>query len=60
MLQSLRGMAVPERNRGAGLGLGLHIVRHIAALHGGEVTAENAGTDEVVFRVTLPRSRAAA
>ena len=60
MLQSLRGMTVPERNRGAGLGLGLHIVRHIAALHGGEVAADNAGTEEVVFRVTLPRSHATA
>ncbi len=57
MLQSLRGMAVPEHTRGAGLGLGLHIARHIAALHGGDVAAENAGTEEVVFRVTLPRCR---
>jgi PAS domain S-box-containing protein len=42
-----------------GLGLGLAIVRHIVELHGGEVAAESAGTDQgSTFRVMLPVVRA--
>src|SRR5204863_6419380 len=38
-----------------GLGLGLAIVRHLAELHGGSVTAESAGHGKgATFRVTLP------
>jgi signal transduction histidine kinase len=38
------------------LGLGLHIARHIANLHGGTVTGDNEEPGGVVFRVELPRS----
>jgi signal transduction histidine kinase len=38
-----------------GLGLGLYIVRHIVALHEGEITAESTGKDQGSrFTVTLP------
>ncbi len=38
-----------------GLGLGLAIVRHLAELHGGEVSAESAGLDRgSIFRLSLP------
>ena len=38
-----------------GLGLGLAIVRHIAELHGGNVSAESAGENRgAIFRVVLP------
>jgi PAS domain S-box-containing protein len=41
--------------RFGGLGLGLAIVRHIAELHGGEVTVESDGLGQgALFRVTLP------
>ncbi len=44
-----------------GLGLGLAIVRHLAELHGGEVTAESAGEDQgSTFSVTFPLAHAAA
>jgi two-component system sensor histidine kinase/response regulator len=49
------GMSAPDPNTGQGLGLGLHIVRHIIDLHGGTVAAENEPPDGVVFRVVLPR-----
>lgn len=39
----------------AGLGLGLAIVRHIAELHGGSISAESAGADKgATFTVELP------
>jgi PAS domain S-box-containing protein len=37
-----------------GLGLGLAIVRHLVELHGGLISADNAGTGGAVFTVTLP------
>jgi signal transduction histidine kinase/ActR/RegA family two-component response regulator len=43
------------RRRYGGLGLGLAIVRHIAELHGGTVTAESGGEGRgSTFRVVLP------
>jgi signal transduction histidine kinase len=59
LFQPFGGMSVTERNAGQGLGLGLHIVRHIVGLHGGSITAENQPPDGVVFRVVLPRAVAA-
>jgi signal transduction histidine kinase/CheY-like chemotaxis protein len=45
---------VKKRSVG-GLGLGLAIVRHIAELHGGEVTAESGGKGKgATFRLMLP------
>jgi two-component system, sensor histidine kinase and response regulator len=58
LFQPFRGMSVSDRSGGQGLGLGLHIVRHIASLHGGSVQAENVASDGTVFRVVLPRTRA--
>jgi two-component system sensor histidine kinase MprB len=54
------GMSITERTAGQGLGLGLHIVRHIVRRHGGTIVAENQPPDSVVFRVVLPRVPAAA
>ena len=39
---------------GAGLGLGLYIVREVARAHGGEVTVRS-DNGETVFTVSLPR-----
>jgi heavy metal sensor kinase len=48
------------RNRGVdGHGLGLSLSRVIARAHRGDLTLEPSGEDEVVLRLTLPRSRAA-
>lgn len=55
LFKNFSGMSMPERTSGRGLGLGLHIARHIANLHGGTVTGENEGSGGVVFRVELPR-----
>jgi len=44
-----------HRTISQGLGLGLAIVRHLVALHGGTVTATSAGTGRgTTFTVTLP------
>ena len=58
LLQPLRGVTVAGRAAGQGLGLGLHIVGHVASLHGGSVGAENVPPDDVLFRVVLPRAPA--
>jgi signal transduction histidine kinase len=59
LTRNFSGVSLPERDRGQGLGLGLHIARHIANLHGGTITGENEEPDGVVFRVRLPRTAAA-
>ncbi len=47
--------AATAPNRGAGLGLGLAIVRHLVALHGGRVWAESPGLQRgSTFTVELP------
>jgi two-component system sensor histidine kinase/response regulator len=58
LLPQFRGMAIPDRDGGSGqgLGLGLHIVRHIVGLHGGTVVGQNEPPDSVVFRIELPRT----
>jgi signal transduction histidine kinase len=40
---------------GAGLGLGLYIVREIARAHDGEATVESSSESGTVFRILLPR-----
>ena len=46
-----------SKRRYGGLGLGLAIVRHLAELHGGSVSAESAGEHQgATFRVRLPRA----
>lgn len=42
--------------RREGLGLGLHIVREIVQMHGGEVAVESDEARGTVFRVELPRT----
>lgn len=58
--EALGSATLSERTGSRGLGLGLHIVRHIAGLHGGTVAAESEPPDGVVFRVVLPRDAARA
>jgi signal transduction histidine kinase len=50
-----RGLGQGNRDdSGAGLGLGLYIVREIARAHGGEVTVRS-NNEETVFTVRMPR-----
>ncbi|OGF13821.1 MAG: hypothetical protein A2W00_02880 [Candidatus Eisenbacteria bacterium RBG_16_71_46] len=46
-----------SRERG-GTGLGLSIVKHIATLHGGEVSLRSRATEGSTFRVEIPREPA--
>jgi signal transduction histidine kinase len=50
-----------ERTRGTeqGLGLGLYIVQHIVAGHGGRVEVRSSNVEGTTFTVTLPRERPA-
>ena len=59
LFQHFHGVSASNRPMAEGLGLGLHIVRHIASLHGGSVAAENVEPDGTIFRVILPRTPAA-
>lgn len=57
MLESLFQPLVRGRGpdpSGVSLGLGLYVVREIAAAHGGQVSVESSNAD-TVFRLTLPR-----
>jgi signal transduction histidine kinase len=57
------GLFVPFRARprsGAGLGLGLYIVREIARAHGGDVTLRSTREEGTTVEVVLSRGRAAA
>jgi two-component system, OmpR family, sensor kinase len=45
------------RQRDAGLGLGLYLAKRIAALHGGDLTAQSDPGRGARFRLTLPISR---
>lgn len=50
-----RGLSQDNRDEnGAGLGLGLYIVREVGRAHGGEVTVQS-DNGETVFAVRLPR-----
>jgi signal transduction histidine kinase len=50
-----RGLGQSNRDdSGAGLGLGLYIVREVARAHGGEVTVRS-DKEATVFTVRLPR-----
>lgn len=49
-----RGLGQRAPDSGAGLGLGLYIVREVARAHGGEVTVRS-DNGETVFTVRLPR-----
>jgi len=42
-----------KRNSGVGLGLG--VARHVAASHGGTITAESTEGVGTTFRIKLPR-----
>ena len=55
VFERFRQADVGSRRRYGGLGLGLAIVRHLAELHGGTVSAESPGRDcGATFRVRLP------
>jgi signal transduction histidine kinase len=60
VFERFRQQDAGTRRRFGGLGLGLAIVRHLAELHGGAVSAESAGLGQgATFRVTLPLRAAA-
>lgn len=60
VFEPFRQGTVGPMRRHSGLGLGLSIVRHIVELHGGEITAESAGTDQGSrFTLIFPQLAAA-
>jgi two-component system, NtrC family, sensor histidine kinase HydH len=45
--------------RTRGTGLGLAVAKRLVELHGGTISAENAADRGAIFRIVLPRTRAA-
>jgi len=59
VFERFRQQHVGTTRQYGGLGLGLAIVRHLVALHGGSITAESAGDGRgATFRVRLPAGAA--
>lgn len=58
-LQDLMMHDFKSTKRNSGVGLGLGVARHIAAAHGGVVTAESREGVGSTFRLTLPRQAVA-